>query len=259
MRAKHLRILTYNIHKGFTSGHREFVLHKMRYAIRRVHADLVFLQEVLGEHEVHRKLHPSWPENSQFEFLAEEIWPHHTYGKNAVYDAGHHGNAILSKYPIVFSENIDVSSHRFEHRGLLHAKIELPDQERYFHGICVHLGLREADREFQTRKICERIQSHVPHHEPVVIAGDFNDWRARATPVLKEVLKAREVFQELQGDHAKTFPTWFYSRSIYLKLDRIYYRGLTPKKAEVLTGEPWHSLSDHAALYAELAMNLEKE
>ncbi len=39
--------------------------------------------------------------DSQFAFLADEIWPHFAYGKNAIYSAGHHGNAILSKHPIL--------------------------------------------------------------------------------------------------------------------------------------------------------------
>ena len=85
MKSKHLRILSYNIHKGFSSGNRRFVLKKMREAIRLVHADLVFLQEVLGEHQVHRERVKEWPDQSQFEFLADEIWPHYTYGKNAIY------------------------------------------------------------------------------------------------------------------------------------------------------------------------------
>ena len=38
-----LRILTVNIHKGFSLGNRHFVLHRLRDAIRSTHADVVFL------------------------------------------------------------------------------------------------------------------------------------------------------------------------------------------------------------------------
>lgn len=249
---KHLRVLTYNIHKGFSMGNRRFVLGRIREAIRRVHADLVFLQEVLGEHEEHRRSVKDWPESSQFEFLADEIWPHYAYGKNAVYTAGHHGNAILSKYPIVLSENIDVSTNRFESRGLLHAKIELTDHERHVHAICVHLGLRETDRSVQIRRICERIESHIPHPEPVIVAGDFNDWRCRASGPLKKALETEEAFESLHGSCARTFPSWFPA----LRLDRVYIRGLEAKRAETLQGPPWSELSDHAALLVELALPL---
>lgn len=252
MKSKHLRILSYNIHKGFSSGNRRFVLKKMREAIRLVHADLVFLQEVLGEHQVHRERVKEWPDQSQFEFLADEIWPHYTYGKNAIYSSGHHGNAILSKYPIVLSENIDVSTSKLERRGILHAKIELPDHEHHFHAVCVHLGLREKDRGMQVQRICERIESHVPHGHPVVIAGDFNDWRIRATAPLQRVLNASEAFEVMHGSHARTYPTWLPA----LRLDRVYFRGLQVKDAETLAGSPWNELSDHAALYVELALPL---
>ena len=252
MKTKHLRILSYNIHKGFSSGNRRFVLEKMREAIRKVHADIVFLQEVQGEHLVHQERVKEWPEASQFEFLAEKIWPHFAYGKNAVYSSGHHGNAILSKYPIIFSENIDVSTSKLERRGLLHAKIELPDHEHHVHAICVHLGLRETDRGNQVRRICERIESHVPHGHPVIVAGDFNDWRGRATGPLRRVLNASEAFETIKGSHARTFPCWLPA----LKLDRVYFRGLEAKDAETLSGKPWSDLSDHAALYVELTLPL---
>jgi endonuclease/exonuclease/phosphatase family metal-dependent hydrolase len=250
LKKRHLRVLSYNIHKGFSSGNRRFILGKIRESIRLVHADLVFLQEVQGEHEVHRTSVKDWPKASQFEFLADETWPHFAYGKNAVYDFGHHGNALLSKYPITFWENIDVSTNRFESRGLLHAKIAVPEEEQPVHAICVHLGLRENDRGIQIRRICERIQSHVPHSEPVIIAGDFNDWRGRATAPLRNTLGASEAFEQLRGSHARTFPSWLPA----LRLDRVYFRGLEAKKVELLMAKPWNELSDHAALSVEFVV-----
>src|SRR3989338_3836062 len=112
-----LRVLSYNIHKGFSAGSRRFLLDAMREAIEIVHADIVLLQEVQGEHTGHLSRIPAYPSAAQFEFLADRLWPHYAYGKNAVYQHGHHGNAILSKYPILFHENIDVSTNRLESRG----------------------------------------------------------------------------------------------------------------------------------------------
>src|SRR4051794_21033552 len=116
MRMISIKAVSYNIHKGFTSGNRSYVLNRIREGLRQVHPDLVFLQEVLGQHEIHKKNVAGWPDQSQFEFLADELWPHYAYGKNAVYHHGHHGNAILSKYPFSFFENIDVSANSFEKR-----------------------------------------------------------------------------------------------------------------------------------------------
>lgn len=250
MEKQHIRVLSYNIHKGFSTGNRNFVLRKLREAIRTVQADLVFLQEVLGHHEVHGKRVIDWPTRPQFEFLADEMWPHFAYGKNAVYTAGHHGNAILSKYPISFWENIDVSTNRLERRGLLHVVIEIPHKRKPLHAICVHLGLLETERQTQIRRLCDRIESMVPHDEPLVIGGDFNDWRIQITRPLKKLVEVQEVFEELRGSHARTFPSWLPA----LKLDRIYYRGLRARDGQTLVGPPWSQLSDHAALYADLTI-----
>ena len=243
-----LRVLSYNIHKGFTTTNRRFILKRIRDAIQTVHPDLILLQEVLGEHSGHQKRIQEWPEQPQFDYLAHEIWPHVAYGKNAVYGAGHHGNAILSKYPFQFVENIDVSTNRLEKRGILHAIIDVPGKHRPVHAICVHLGLFEAERQTQIRRICDRIESHVPHGDPVVIGGDFNDWALKASKPLERILEVREAFSHLHGSHARTFPSWMPA----LRLDRIYFRGMKVHGANVLSGSPWNELSDHVALHAEL-------
>src|SRR5262245_56525891 len=92
-----IRVLTYNIHKGFSTTNSRFVLHQIKEAIEVIHPHVVFLQEILGEHVSHEMEVENWPRKPQFEFLAQESWPHVAYGKNAIYEAGHHGNAILSK------------------------------------------------------------------------------------------------------------------------------------------------------------------
>jgi endonuclease/exonuclease/phosphatase family metal-dependent hydrolase len=243
-----LRILSYNIHKGFSMGNRRFVLEGIRDAIRATSADLVFLQEVLGEHEGHKKKYPVWRKDSQFEFLADEVWPHYTYGKNAIYTSGHHGNAILSKYPVTFSENIDISTNRMEQRGLLHGVIEIPGHKRPVHAICVHLGLLEGERGIQLKRICERIDSHVKPGDPLILAGDFNDWREKLSKPLLEILDVKEAFQTLKKSHARTFPSWMPA----LRLDRVYFRGLKAKEAKTMKGKPWSTLSDHTPLSVQL-------
>lgn len=222
----------------------------MRDALHGIHPDIVLLQEVLGQHELHKKKFDDWPIQPQFEYLAHELWPHFAYGKNAVYSYGHHGNAILSKYPFSFFENIDISTNQFEKRGLLHGIVEIPHRRKPLHVICVHLGLLEAERAQQVIKLCERIDSHVPPDEPLIIGGDFNDWRQRISDSLEQKLKVIEAFRSLYGSHAKTFPSWLPA----LRLDRIYVRGLAVNKAQCLNGKPWSELSDHAGLVADLVL-----
>jgi endonuclease/exonuclease/phosphatase family metal-dependent hydrolase len=81
-----ISVLTYNIHKGFSMGGRQFVLQRMREALPETRADVVFLQEALGQHSAHAQNHAGWPEDSQFEYLADTLWPHHSYGRNAIYE-----------------------------------------------------------------------------------------------------------------------------------------------------------------------------
>ena len=147
-----LRVLTINTHKGFTFFNRKFMLPELRDAIRTVKADLVFLQEVQGDNEKHTLHWGDTPQAPHYEFLADSIWPQFAYGRNAVYPHGHHGNAVLSKYPIVHSENHDVSitgdkDDAAEKRGMLHCVLDVPGWKQGLHAICVHLGLREAYSE----------------------------------------------------------------------------------------------------------------
>ncbi len=239
-----LKIFSYNIHKGFNFTQR-FVLAGIREIIRAENADVVFLQEVLGDHRRHGRTLQSW-KGSQFEFLADEIWPHFAYGKNAVYTQGHHGNAILSRLPILSSENIDISNHRLERRGILHACIEYEGQP--LHLLNVHLDLTDRGRARQFQRIRERIQQHIPQNEALILAGDFNDWREKATRFFADEADLQEVFWESFGAHAKSFPSF---RPTFC-LDRIYVRGLEIVGATAHSGAPWSKLSDHTALSAQV-------
>ena len=242
-------ILTLNAHMGFNLFNRRFVLPELREAIRAVSADMVFLQEVLGAQEQHASRHANWPEASQYEFLADSIWSQHAYGRNAVYPHGHHGNALLCKFPIVRHENRDVSVHGHEGRGLLHSVIEIPEHARQVHTICVHLGLREAHRARQLQLLCAIVHDEIPANAPLVIAGDFNDWRRRGHALLLEC-GLQEAFEQDRGRLAATFP----ARWPLLPLDRIYLRNARAHSPRVLSARPWSHLSDHAPLLAGIEL-----
>ncbi|NUT75695.1 endonuclease/exonuclease/phosphatase family protein [Pseudomonas sp. C1C7] len=241
-------VLTVNTHKGFTALNRRFILPELREAVRSVSADVVFLQEVHGTHEQHPKRYDNWPSIPQYEFLADTLWPQFAYGRNAVYPAGDHGNALLSKFQIVRHENLDVSISGHENRGLLHCVLRLPGDGPELHAICVHLGLRESHRNAQLKLLARRLQE-LPDDAPVIVAGDFNDWRQRADALLTPH-GLREVFAEQHGKPARSFP----ARLPVLRLDRIYVRHLKATLAQVLTTRPWSHLSDHAPLSVEIEL-----
>ena len=243
------KVLTVNVHKGFTSFNRRFMLHELRDAVRQVSADVVFLQEVLGTHHRHADRFANFPQEPHYEFLADEIWSQHAYGRNAVYDNGHHGNALLSKFPIVHYENHDISISGPERRGMLHCVLQPPTSHTPLHAICVHLGLQEGHRQRQLHKLCDLVNSF-PAGEPVVLAGDFNDWRGRAHDILLTCAGMQEVFVHAFGRAVRTFP----ASMPLLALDRIYVRNAAVHAPMLLPRKPWDKLSDHAPLAAEISL-----
>ena len=243
-----LRIATFNSHKGFTHFNAHFALQSQRELLRKLHADVIFLQEVQDVHIKHSKRYEAWSTSGQVEYLADTIWPDYAYGKNSVYPAGHHGNALLSKFPIIKTFNQDISAHVTEQRGMLHCEINMPNWDAPLHAICVHLGLLAPWRRQQLVDVAKYIEQQVPIGAPLIIAGDFNDWSMRAGRVFAERLKVREVFEHHVGKPARSFPAWL----PMLRMDRIYVRGFHVKHVEVHSGAHFLNLSDHAILTATL-------
>lgn len=132
---------------------------------------------------------------------------------------------------------------------MLHCELLVPGHQARVHAICVHLGLKEAHRTRQLALLCETVHNEVPADAPLLVAGDFNDWRDRAHRVLAGC-GLREVFVESQGRAAKTFP----ARFPMLRLDRIYVRNTRSQLPLSLPRRPWSQLSDHAPLAAEIVL-----
>jgi endonuclease/exonuclease/phosphatase family metal-dependent hydrolase len=244
------KVLTVNIHKGFTFFNRKFILSELRDAVRSVGADVVFLQEVTGNHLKHGEKFDNYTEAPHYEYLADSIWSQFAYGRNAIYHNGHHGNAVLSKFPIVKFENRDISISGPERRGMLHCELKVPGQSRNVHAICVHLGLVETHRTQQMKMLCDMVRKEIPPRAPVVVAGDFNDWRRRAHAQMARSANMHEVFVQAYGHAARTFP----ARLPVLQLDRIYVRNALGHSPIVLPSKPWSHLSDHAPLAAEIVL-----
>ncbi|MDO9184355.1 MAG: endonuclease/exonuclease/phosphatase family protein [Bacteriovorax sp.] len=252
-----VKILSYNIHKGFDWKNKNYFLKEMKEFIRTSNADIVFLQEVVGKNN---KYQEEGIIDSQFEFLADQLWPHFSYGRNAVYDHGHHGNLILSKYPIESFENIDLSTNDWEKRGLLLCKVVLPSSNdkpnNYFYAACSHLNLLHSGRSLQYQKIKEHIQLHTNNSKTaIILAGDFNDWNKQSDLIFEDNLGMTEVHKAIHGNHAKTFP------AVYplFCLDRIYVKNFTIKSSIVLKPKKnkniFTHLSDHLPLYCEVEID----
>ena len=251
MNTPQLKVVTYNIHKGFSQFNKHMMVHELREKLRALGSDIVFLQEVQGKNRKHAENIDNWPDEPQQDFLAEDVWQSTAYGRNVIYDHGHHGNAILSRFPIESSFNQDVTHHRFERRGLLHCLINVPGLPKPLHSVCVHLSLFTRSRRRQMDALSRYLENIADIDSPLIIAGDFNDWRNEASFLLAERLGLIEAFGgpgDEGGSPGRSFP----SKLPVLRLDRIYVRGFSIKAAKVYSGKPWSRISDHAALSARL-------
>ena len=297
-----VKVATYNIHKGVANqmfgARRASTIHELRSRMHELSADLIFLQEVLGQHDRHARRFEQWPAERQDLFLARTPAPARAttlkqtfetayqtaYGRNASYLHGHHGNALLSRFPILREDNRDVSDHALEKRGVLHCEVDIDGVA--VHCFVVHFGLFARSRERQADVLIDWVDRAVGKAAPLLIAGDFNDWRDRLSERFYEALQVSEVFDVacpplsrkaadymrsrlggmgLSGEGrtlpmplpasrgirpARTFP----SLVPWLRMDRIYQRGFHVHSAEVMRGPSWARLSDHAPLVAELEL-----
>ena len=283
-----LRVATYNIHKGvlrdFMGLRRVARIHELRARLHDLRSDLIFLQEVQGHNERHIRQFEHWPSEPQEVFLSKAPQLKQTfqtaYGRNATYLHGHHGNALLSRYPILGQENRDISDHALEKRGVLHCVIEVDG--RQVHCFVVHFGLFARSRERQLQALMDWVDREIDRKDPLIIAGDFNDWRNQLSERLCREIGVSEVFdayrprgetaqravfylrdrladlgvsQTIPGmprtvRTARTFPAlvpWF-------RMDRIYQRGFRVRSAAVFRGLEWSRLSDHSPLVADLEL-----
>lgn len=240
-----MQILTFNIHKGFNWNNSDLTLQRFKTLLREIHPEVVFLQEVVGENTRLSKERADWIEN-QFEFIADELWEEFAYAKNAVFDERHHGNVILSKYPIKRSEVINISTNPLEQRGILFCELDLNGSN--LHCYCVHLNLTHKGRVKQYDHIKQAMEKFSTQNEKVILAGDFNDWNQKASHHLMKQLNLKEAHKTLHGDYAKTYP----AKLPLLKLDRIYLRNIDLAKIEVLHQSPWNEISDHLPLLAKV-------
>ena len=236
-----LRVATYNIHKGVQGmgPARRLEILNLGHAVEQLDADIVCLQEVRKLHRREERYFTRWPELPQAEFLCPEGYAA-VYQTNATTRHGEHGNAMLSRWPIVSHGHEDMSDHRFEQRGLLH--VEVRTHRRTVHVIVLHLGLIAGSRVRQIEQLGKFIERVVPPRAPIIVAGDLNDWGGKLRPVMKQF-----GLRDWIGERVMTYP----SRLPLTQLDYVYARGLKPVGVHVPRGRIWGRMSDHLPLIAE--------
>ncbi|NDG41057.1 MAG: endonuclease [Betaproteobacteria bacterium] len=246
-----LRVATYNIHKGVRGlgPRKRLEIHNLGLGIEALDADLVCLQEVRLHHRrdalrFERTL-LGWPEGGQADYLAPEGYEV-AYRTNATTRHGEHGNALLSRWPILSVGHHDVSDHRFEQRGLLHVPVQWQGVE--IHTVVAHFGLIHASRVRQVERLAAFVAAEVPAGAPLLVAGDFNDWGEK----LDGPMQAIDLLRASAGPARaqRTFP----SSVPMFAMDRVYTRGLACISATVPRNANWSRMSDHLPLLVELQL-----
>ena len=244
-----IRVATWNIHKGVNgiAPRRRLEIHNIGLAIDQFDADIICLQEVRRAHSKEAKRFAHWPQLEQADFLAPLGYTP-IYQTNAITKHGEHGNALLTRWPVISQQHEDMSDHRYEQRGLLHVAIEIHGV--VMHVVVVHLGLIKASRRRQIEQLIAFIQREIPHEAPLLVAGDFNDWGKSSAATLKHHHLQAFKANPLTAKRLRTFP----ARLPLVQFDYVYARHLTPTHAHAPHGRHWARMSDHLPLIADFVM-----
>lgn len=213
-----LKLLSYNIHKCIGGVDRRYDPNRVLAVISHYQPDLVLLQEV---DEFAKRSNG----DRQVDVLGNLLgFRHRTYFPNVTLrSGGAYGNAMLSRFPLTETSNIDVTIPPKKRRSILHARYRVRlngnngNRARTLHVYNLHLGLSGIERRLQLRRFLE---SHpfigLNQRTPIIVAGDFNDvWGT-----LGKKLLVPAGFKGLARP-LRTFPAYAPIRP----LDSIYVRG----------------------------------
>lgn len=225
-----LQVVTYNIRKGKGIRGSRPGFEQIARNLGALEPDLLLCQEVFhGDQGV-----------DQSREMARHLELLHRYEPNATYRRGHHGNATFTRLPVVRHENRDISPNRIERRGILYTSLG-PWAGGPIHVFNTHLALTQRQRMRQSRALADMISELTSPDDPVILAGDFNDWTGRVDPVICERADLVNAMLLLTMRERRTWST----RRPLWALDRVYYRNLHLAEITVLRGSPWDGLSDH--------------
>jgi endonuclease/exonuclease/phosphatase family metal-dependent hydrolase len=243
---ENIRVATWNIHKGVNGlgPRRRLEIHNIGLAVDQFDADIICLQEVRKHHHREAQRFSHWPSLEQADFLAPLGYTP-VYQTNAITKHGEHGNALLTRWPVIKHQHEDMSDHRFEQRGLLHVEVLI--HAAPVHIVVVHLGLIKSSRRRQVKQLCDYIQREIPKDSPLIVAGDFNDWGNACETALKS--EHLHTFQSnpIAAKKLRTYP----ARLPLVQFDYVFARHLTATSVVVPTGQSWARMSDHLPLIAD--------
>jgi endonuclease/exonuclease/phosphatase family metal-dependent hydrolase len=237
-----MRLLSYNIHKGIGGRDRLYRIERIIQVIEEQNPDILCLQEVARESR--RSWYHDQPRLLSEYFNADG----YLYQLNVHLKRGGYGNLVLSRWPFQHHHQISLRLSKKKPRGAQIVTIATPEGQ--LHVVNWHLGLAEQERRWQAKHLLDHHLFVESAHLPTIVAGDFNDWRNKLSPV---------VFANY-GFHQVTMPAVrFRSFPAYLalgSLDKAFYRGqIFITHAFVVRTPLAKRASDHLPLVIDFHLN----
>lgn len=231
---------TYNVHKcrGLDGRVRP---DRIVQVLSEIDADIVALQEVVCVEGKSR-------EDQQARYVAEELGYYAEIGENRRHKGGAYGNVLLSRFPICYAQNYDLSIRGRECRGCLRSDIRLEDGGGWLHVFNLHLGTSFFERRKQARKLFrQQVLTDKHLHGNRIILGDFNEWsKGLASELLRSHFKSADLRKHL--GHARSYPGFL----PLLHLDHVYFDGdLSLNHVAIHRSRTAVLASDHLPLVAE--------
>lgn len=237
-----LRVATYNVHKC-RGLDRRVSPERIVAVLREIEADVIALQEVVcvqGREDQHDQAH----------FIARQLGMDFRLGENRQLHGAAYGNVVISRYPIAFAHNHDISIAGREQRGCLRVDVDLHGR-RLLHVYNVHLGTSFFERRHQARQmLTEDILINGGHVGPRLLLGDFNEWtRGLTSRLLAEHFNCADL--RLHLGRSRTYPGIL----PVMHLDHIYFDQELRLQGGALHRSPTALIaSDHLPIVADFQL-----
>lgn len=195
-----VRVATYNVH-SCVGNDRRYDPKRIADVILETGAEIVGLQEVAARPDLHQV-------TDQFRYLAEATGMTAMAGPNIIMRESRFGNVLLTRWPVLDVQRVDLSVAPYEPRGAVVADLSIT--KRRVRVINTHLGLRVWERARQHATLGNLMADR--GDAPTVIMGDFNSW-------WPDLSALKHLGPRLARRHS---PASFPAHLPFLALDRIW-------------------------------------
>jgi endonuclease/exonuclease/phosphatase family metal-dependent hydrolase len=238
-----IRIVTYNVHKCRGVDRRTDPL-RIAEIVRELTPDIVALQEVIAIESAH-------PAHDQARVIADHLPEHEShFASNRFHLGAPYGNMTLSRFPVRFWRNYDLTWKHRERRGCLRTDIELPNGAM-LHVFNLHLGTGFIERRRQGRMLLSTdFLGDAELIGPRIVVGDFNEWtRGLASRLMSNNFESVDL--KAYARFGRTYPGIL----PMLHLDNFYFdRKLRLEGFSIHRTRKSIVASDHLPLIAEFVV-----